>query len=247
MGQFECRLSAPYGHSLQAAERRELAGSGQLSGVEHRITHVRSLRQELPFFDADVRSPCGVQVFREAFGLGEHDNIARRAAGQRGLCWLASDLVVDGRVVDDLRWCWQLPPLLADFGTRARRPGAEGADRRSEVDPAAWPPSASASETRCDRASPSRRGREGRRRLHSGQAASGTKANKDFLKARVLVCIGADDPMIPPEQRADFEAEMREARCGLADASLRQHSAQLHEPGSGETHMPEAIRYSAKP
>ena len=27
----------------------------------------------------------------------------------------------------------------------------------------------------------------------------------------MLVCIGADDPIIPPEQRADFEKEMKAA------------------------------------
>ena len=32
------------------------------------------------------------------------------------------------------------------------------------------------------------------------------------IKGKVLVCIGADDPIIPPEQRADFEKEMKAAR-----------------------------------
>ncbi len=31
------------------------------------------------------------------------------------------------------------------------------------------------------------------------------------IKARVLVCIGADDPIVPPEQRLVFEQEMRDA------------------------------------
>jgi dienelactone hydrolase len=31
------------------------------------------------------------------------------------------------------------------------------------------------------------------------------------VKARILVCIGADDPMVPAEQRAAFEEEMRSA------------------------------------
>jgi dienelactone hydrolase len=31
------------------------------------------------------------------------------------------------------------------------------------------------------------------------------------IRAKVLVCIGADDPLIPPEQRLAFEAEMRAA------------------------------------
>ncbi|MDP0925272.1 dienelactone hydrolase family protein, partial [Klebsiella pneumoniae] len=31
------------------------------------------------------------------------------------------------------------------------------------------------------------------------------------IKAKVLVCIGADDPIIPPEQRVAFEKEMKSA------------------------------------
>lgn len=31
------------------------------------------------------------------------------------------------------------------------------------------------------------------------------------VRATILACIGADDPLIPPEQRAEFEAEMRAA------------------------------------
>ncbi len=44
--------------------------------------------------------------------------------------------------------------------------------------------------------------------FHSGL---GTKRPEDarHIAGSVLVHIGADDPMIPPQQRADFEAEMR--------------------------------------
>jgi dienelactone hydrolase len=44
--------------------------------------------------------------------------------------------------------------------------------------------------------------------FHSGLA---TKRPDDAhqIKGKVLVCIGADDPVVPPEQRLDFEREMR--------------------------------------
>ena len=47
--------------------------------------------------------------------------------------------------------------------------------------------------------------------FHSGL---GTTRPQDAanIKAKVLVCIGADDPIIPPEQRAGFEKEMTEAK-----------------------------------
>ena len=60
-----------------------------------------------------------------------------------------------------------------------------------------------------------------------------------------LVCIGADDPFIPPEERANFEAEMRVAgstgRCTSTAAR-----AQLHQPGGRQARKPEAIRFSAE-
>lgn len=46
--------------------------------------------------------------------------------------------------------------------------------------------------------------------FHSGLATQ-RPAVKGEVKPSVLVCIGAEDPIIPPEQRAGFEQEMREA------------------------------------
>jgi dienelactone hydrolase len=44
--------------------------------------------------------------------------------------------------------------------------------------------------------------------FHSGLGTARRGADK--ITGSVLVLIGADDPLIPPEQRADFEKEMRE-------------------------------------
>jgi dienelactone hydrolase len=46
--------------------------------------------------------------------------------------------------------------------------------------------------------------------FHSGLATARPQDAKN-IKGKVLVCIGADDPIIPPEQRADFEKEMKAA------------------------------------
>jgi dienelactone hydrolase len=46
--------------------------------------------------------------------------------------------------------------------------------------------------------------------FHSGLATQ-RPARAGEVKAGVLVCIGADDPMVPAEQRAAFEQEMRAA------------------------------------
>jgi dienelactone hydrolase len=46
--------------------------------------------------------------------------------------------------------------------------------------------------------------------FHSGLATARPQDAAN-IKGRVLVCIGAEDPIIPPEQRADFEKEMKAA------------------------------------
>jgi dienelactone hydrolase len=45
------------------------------------------------------------------------------------------------------------------------------------------------------------------------------------ITGRVLVCIGADDPVIPPEQRSAFEEEMRSAGV---DWQLHLHGGAVH-------------------
>ena len=50
------------------------------------------------------------------------------------------------------------------------------------------------------------------------------------IKGRVLVCIGAEDPLIPPDQRTAFEEEMRGGRRRLAHEPLWRRRPQLHEP-----------------
>ncbi|MGH8432023.1 MAG: dienelactone hydrolase family protein, partial [Solimonas sp.] len=46
--------------------------------------------------------------------------------------------------------------------------------------------------------------------FHSGLATARPQDAKN-IKGKVLVCIGAEDPIIPPEQRASFEKEMQAA------------------------------------
>jgi dienelactone hydrolase len=47
--------------------------------------------------------------------------------------------------------------------------------------------------------------------FHSGLATQ-RPARPGEMKAEILVCIGADDPLVPAEQRAAFEEEMRAAQ-----------------------------------
>jgi dienelactone hydrolase len=60
--------------------------------------------------------------------------------------------------------------------------------------------------------------------FHSGLATA-RPARRGEVKAGILVCIGADDPMIPPGQRAEFEEEMRAAEV---DWRMNLYGGALH-------------------
>ncbi len=82
--------------------------------------------------------------------------------------------------------------------------------------------------------------------FHSGLATGAPKSDAKNIRARILVCIGADDPMIPPDQRAAFETEMREAGV---DWQMHLYGDTVHSftnPEAARRNMPEAIRYSAE-
>jgi dienelactone hydrolase len=61
-----------------------------------------------------------------------------------------------------------------------------------------------------------------------------------------MVCIGADDPGIPPEQRAAFENEMR---AGGVDWQMHLYGGVVHSftnPDADEIGRPEFARYDAR-
>jgi dienelactone hydrolase len=73
--------------------------------------------------------------------------------------------------------------------------------------------------------------------FHSG-LATGRPAKAGAVKAAVLVCIGADDPMVPAEQRAAFEEEMRAAEV---DWRMNLYGGAVHSftnPSAGVMGMP---------
>ena len=80
--------------------------------------------------------------------------------------------------------------------------------------------------------------------FHSGLT---TVAPQDAanIEGKVLVCIGADDPYIPPEQRSAFEAEMR---AGHVDWTMHLYGGVVHSftnPEAAAMGMPEVARYDA--
>jgi dienelactone hydrolase len=80
--------------------------------------------------------------------------------------------------------------------------------------------------------------------FHSGLATTRPEDARQ-IKASVLVCIGADDPIIPPEQRAAFETEMRN---GGVDWQMNLYGGAVHSftnPLAGNMGM-KGVAYDAR-
>jgi dienelactone hydrolase len=80
--------------------------------------------------------------------------------------------------------------------------------------------------------------------FHSGLGTVAPKTDAKSIKARILVCIGSDDPFIPLEQRGVFEAEMRDASV---DWQMNVYGNTVHSftnPSAANAKRPNAVRYS---
>ena len=200
------------------------------------------------FFEPDDGPRPGVLMFPEAFGLSAHAVArAERLAGL-GYVALACDLHGDGRLVDGLdEAIGLLKPLFADPSkTRARAGGGlDALLARPEVDRGRV-----AAIGFCFGGTMALELARGGAALnavvgfHSGLGTAAPRTDAKAIRARVLVCIGADDPMITPDQRAEFEAEMREAGV---DWQMHLYGNTVHSftnREAGKRNMPDAIRYS---
>ena len=205
-----------------------------------------TMRSQL-FFEPASGKRAGVLVFPEAFGLGGHAISRAERLAAMGYVALACDLHGDGRVIDGLEEAIGLlkPLFEAPDRTRARAGGGlQALVARPEVDAGRV-----ASIGFCFGGTMSlelaRAGADLKAVVgfHSG-LGSAAKATHGVVKPRVLVCIGADDPMIPPDQRAAFETEMREAG---ADWQMHLYGGTVHSFTNTEAakrNMPDAIRYN---
>jgi dienelactone hydrolase len=200
----------------------------------------------LCFEPADGPRP-GVLVFPEAFGPGEHTESRCRRLAEMGYVALGCDLHGDARYIESVdEAVGALKPLFdSPDKLRARALSPLALLRsRPEVDT-----------TRLGAigfcfggtmALELARNGEALRAVVGFHSGLSTKrpAAPGTIAARVLACIGADDPMIPPEQRAAFETEMRDAK---ADWQLHVYGNTVHGFTFAEAHRrnkPEAIRYS---
>ncbi|MEI8238043.1 MAG: dienelactone hydrolase family protein [Actinomycetota bacterium] len=163
--------------------------------------------------DGDGPRPA-VLVCHEGPGMTDHPRLrARRLADELGYVAFALDYWGDGVPLPPDETPAKLGGLMADQATTRRR-------ARAGLDLLLAHPRADARRVGamgyCFGGTMSLElGRDGAPvhaivGFHSG-LANATPADARHISGKVLVCIGVDDPIIPPTQRAAFEQEMNDA------------------------------------
>ncbi len=192
----------------------------------------------------------GVLVFPEVFGLGDHALSRAERLSAMGVAALACDLHGGRRSIsaDDDEAMQVSRALRADpLQIRARaEPALAALAARPEVDAgrvgAIGFCFGGTMALELARGGAALRAAVG---FHSGLATTRPEDAKQ-IRARVLVCIGADDPGIPPEQRAAFEREMRDG--GVA-WEMHLYGGVVHSftnPEAGRLNRPEFLRYDPR-
>ena len=199
--------------------------------------------------DAQAGPRPGVLVFPEAFGPGPHAHGRARRLAEAGYAAMACDLHGDGRTIGSLA---EVMPLLEGLRPhppkiRSRASGAFGALCASPLVDAARVAAigfcfGGTMALELGRSGASIAAIVG---FHSGLQTAAPQDAKN-IGCPVLVCIGADDPGIPAEQRAAFEAEMRE---GGVDWTMHLYGGVVHSftnPDADKLGRPEFARYDAR-
>jgi dienelactone hydrolase len=205
------------------------------------------MKSEL-FYEPGTEPKAAVLVFPEAYGLNKHALSRAERLATLGYAALACDLHGEALVVEDLGVSiGMLDRLYADPSkTRARATGGLHAlAARPEVDAARI-----AAIGFCFGGTMSlelaRSGADIKAVVgfHSGLSTVAPKSDAKAIRARILVCIGGDDPFIPLAQRAEFEAEMR---GGYVDWQMHVYGGTVHSftnPTAANAKRPEAVRYN---
>ncbi len=200
------------------------------------------------FFEGGGGERAGVLVFPDAFGLAEHALERAQQLAADGYVALACDLHGEGKVIDDMQQMMATvePLMAAPARLRGRASAALAAlQARPEVDA-----NRVAAIGFCLGGTMSlelaRAGAEIRAAVaFHGSLTTQAPAAPGGITARILACIGANDPMVPLEQRIGFEAEMRATQ---ADWQLHVYGNAVHsftDPASDKRNMPDFARYDA--
>jgi dienelactone hydrolase len=199
------------------------------------------------FVEAGTEPKPGVLVFPEAFGLSEHARTRAEGLAKLGYVALACDIHGNGRLVTDLSEAiGLLKPLYADTKRMRARGLAALKMLRARKEVA---PDRIASIGFCFGGTMSlelaRSGVDLKAVVgfHSGLSTTAPKTDAKAYRGRVLVCIGADDPFIAPQERTTFEDEMRNAGV---DWQMHLYGGTVHSftnREAGQRNNP-AMRYS---
>ena len=189
-----------------------------------------------------------VLLFPEGFGLSPHAKEKAQRLASLGYVVLASDLYGEGKTVNTLDEVMAFVGALTSESQKIRgfaEAGLKALIARPEVDA-----SRIAAIGYCiggtvalelARSGADVKGVAG---FHSGLATLQPEDAKD-IKGKVLVCIGADDPIIGPDARQAFVEEMT---TGKVDWQLHLYGGVVHSFTNKEADdrgKPDVLRYSA--
>ena len=200
------------------------------------------------FFGPGTGKKPGVLVYPEGFGLNEHALSRAKRLAEMGYVALACDLHGHRKVYRDIT---EARPVMAELRNEVARlrdrarGGFDALMACPEVDT-----SRIAAIGFCFGGTMALElARSGAPvsavvGFHSGLSTVAPQDAKN-IKGRILVCIGADDPAIPPEQRRAFEEEMRAAKVNWQMTVFGGVVHSFTNPDADKAGRPEAVRYDA--
>jgi len=218
----------------------------QTRDIDYRC-EAANLRGYLAFDETAAARRPGVLVFHEGLGLGDFAMARARKLAELGYVALAADMFGDRRQARNLT---EVANLVGGLRNDPQTLRARG---RAALATLASLPQADASRLGaigfCFGGSVAlelaRDGADLRAVVSfHGVLATRTPAVSGSVKARVLVCTGADDPLAPPEQVRAFEDEMRGAE--VRDWQVISYGNTLHgfTNPAADGSMMRAARYS---
>ena len=207
-----------------------------------------NMESVLYFDETQTGKRPAVLVFPEAYGLSAHAKEKAQRLAALGYVTLASDLYGEGKNASTLEEAMAfVGPMLKDplISRAYAEAGSKALIARPEVDASRIAAigycSGGTVALELARGGADVKGVAG---FHSGLGTERPADAKD-IRAKVLVCIGADDPMIGPDIRQKFAEEMS---AGKVDWQLHLYGGVVHSFTNKEAEKrghPDAMRYSA--